>query len=116
MGRTYWILVWDRWGDGLNMVNPRFLVRDDCPYEKSRIPVGHENCPSCLAPRQQPLGTEPVHRNYVTDSQGVARNSWPMSDEDAELEERERAAFLSLADERHLLTAQHGMNWKVITS
>lgn len=29
MGSGYWVLVWDGWGSGLNMINPRLLVDDD---------------------------------------------------------------------------------------
>ena len=25
MGQCYWILLWDDWGIGLNMINPRML-------------------------------------------------------------------------------------------
>ena len=25
MGSGYWILVWDGWGNGLDMINPRFI-------------------------------------------------------------------------------------------
>ena len=28
MGRCYWVLVWDAWGSGLDMVNARFLERE----------------------------------------------------------------------------------------
>lgn len=28
MGRVFWILTWDKWGSGLNMINPR-LVEDE---------------------------------------------------------------------------------------
>lgn len=28
MGKGFWILTWDCWGCGLNMINPRLLVND----------------------------------------------------------------------------------------
>ena len=39
MGKGYWVLVWDGWGSGLNMINPRLLTDEkgnnwwSCPAE-----------------------------------------------------------------------------------
>lgn len=36
MGKGFWILVWDDWGSGLNMINPRLYTRGDrnwWPYQ-----------------------------------------------------------------------------------
>ncbi len=29
MGQCFWILVWDGWGVGLNMINPRLLIDEN---------------------------------------------------------------------------------------
>ncbi len=37
MGKGFWVLIWDGWGTGLNMINPRLYTDDEgnnwFPYE-----------------------------------------------------------------------------------
>lgn len=96
MGESYWILVWEGWGIGLNMRNPRFLLRKDCPYQGKELPEGHTKCPAC--------GLFEGHRSFSRDADGIERNSWPNNDklDDEQIEEK------------HDLNGRFGECWKII--
>jgi hypothetical protein len=29
MGQGFWVLIWDSWGSGLNMINPRLYTNEE---------------------------------------------------------------------------------------